>query len=145
MKNKQEEIRILSIKQIDHIIATVGKLKISRKTREILKIFEQLANAEFGRMGVKPFIHHFTNIPPFSAITIVSFHSSWKEIADYIREESKSPLSFINQASYLLENLACKRYIYGVAICDGRDTFNRQWGRVLAKLRLVKHLKEMGE
>jgi hypothetical protein len=138
---KQEEIKILSIKQIDHLIETVGKLKISHKTRKILKIFEQLTNAEFERMEVKPFIHHFVNIPPFSAITIVSFHSSRREIADYIREESKSPLSFINQASYLLENLACNRHIYGVAICDTRDAFNRQWGRVLAKLRLLKHLK----
>lgn len=104
---------------------------------------ERKLDAEFERMDVKPFIHHFINVPPFSAITIVSFHSSWREIADYLREDSKNPLSFINQASYLLRNLACNRHIYGIAICDRRDMFNRQRGRIIAKGRLLKHLKEM--
>ena len=104
---------------------------------------EQKLDAEFKRMDVKPFIHHFINIPPFTAITVASFYSSWKEIADYIHEESKSPLSFINQASYLLRGLAHNQHIYGVAICDRRDTFNRQRGRIIAKGRLLKHLKEI--
>lgn len=102
---------------------------------------EQKLDAEFKRMNVKPFIHHFIDTAPFSAITIVSFHSSWKEIARYIHEESKSPLVYINQASYLLRNLAHNRHIYGVAICDRRDQFNRQRGRIIAKGRLLKHLK----
>jgi hypothetical protein len=103
---------------------------------------EQKLDAEFKRMNVKPFIHHFIDTVPFSAITIVSFHSSWKEIAKYIHEECKPPLVYINQASYLLRNLAHNRHIYGVAICDRRDQFNRQRGRIIAKGRLLKHLKE---
>jgi hypothetical protein len=50
-------------------------------------------------------------------------------------------LVYINQASYLLRNLAHNRHIYGVAICDRRDQFNRQRGRIIAKGRLLKHLK----
>ncbi len=33
-------------------------------------------------------------------------------------------------------------HIYGVAICDKRDQFNRQRGRIIAKGRLLSHLQD---
>lgn len=101
---------------------------------------EQKLDVKFKELDVKPFIHHFFEVSPFSAITIASFRVSWVEVASIIHEASWS-ISSHNRASSLIHNLAVDYYIYGVAVCDIRDTFNRQRGRIIAKGRLLKHFR----
>lgn len=48
----------------------------------------------------------------------------------------------LNPATHLLERLIGFYDLYGVAICDRRDTFSRQEGRCRAKRRLLRHLKK---
>jgi hypothetical protein len=61
-----------------------------------------------------------------------------REVLDqYIFGFPTSPLA--SEALKMLRKLG----IYGVTICDRRDTFNRQRGRIIAKGRLLKHLKEI--
>jgi hypothetical protein len=54
------------------------------------------------------------------------------------RQYSKTP------ATCLIET-AQDEGMYGIALCDIRDTFNRQRGRIIAKGRLLKHLKEVAK
>ena len=123
---------------------------------------------EFERLGIKPRIYHFTErVVSFNAITIVTqFDITWDRMWELVKEsvlgkrkqysektigeeEEKPTLhkadqsdttSIFNRATRLLQNLAAISF-YGVAICDKRDQFNRQRGRIIAKGRLLKHLK----
>lgn len=109
---------------------------------------EQKLDAEFKRMGVQPGVFHFLDhVSVFTAITIVDEISIWgstrarlnTRLDRYFMEGEKTP------ATYLIKSLRDIDGIYGVAICDKRDQFNRQRGRIIAKGRLLKHLKEVIE
>lgn len=107
---------------------------------------EQKLDAEFERMEIKPKVFHFVNsIIQSVAITIVDERLTWlgaqREIVKAHSDGASQHLFFF-PATRLLDTLR-KRDIYGVAICDKRDNFNRQRGRIIAKGRLLKHLKEI--
>lgn len=107
------------------------------------KIEERL-DKEFEKMEIKPYIYHFVEgIEPFAAITIVeAMRYSWNNIKDIVDTAMKNAKSLRhNKASEVIRSLHYAD-IYGVAICDRRDQFNRKLGRVIAKGRLLKHLKE---
>jgi len=105
---------------------------------------EQKLDGEFDKMGKKVFIYHF-RLPssPFNAITIATLRAEPFELLEAViyraicaieKNHLKSP------ATQLFELLQ-KMYLYGVAICDKQDQFNRQRERIIAKDRLLKHLK----
>jgi len=104
---------------------------------------EQKLDDAFKEMDVKPYIFHFFDVTPFNAVTIASFHSSFREIMGFIEDAVDLPLLMFNPASYLITHLQGTHRIFGIAICDTRDLFNRQRGRIIAKGRLLKHLKEV--
>lgn len=116
---------------------------------------ERKLDAELKRLGVEPRIYHFTtNCDPFRGMTIaVANLSSWSDIreildtiqytlniSDSMRKRLNMPI--IERATRTLGTLR-RMNIYGVAICDPSDNFNRQEGRNKAKGRLVQHLKLM--
>lgn len=120
----------------------------SRGCEGMISKLEQKINAEFNKMGEKVFIYHF-RLPfaPFNAVTIANLKAEpfelleaviYRAIVHITEKHLKSP------ATQLFELLQ-KDYLFGVAICDTHDTFNRQRGRIIAKGRLLKHLKEMGK
>ena len=121
----------------------------------IVKGEERKLDTELKRLNVEPRIYHFTtNCDPFRGITIaVADSRSWSNIreildtvqyalniSEYIRKIHNIPI--IERATRTLRTLR-KMNIYGVAICDPSDNFNRQEGRNKAKGRLVQHLKLM--
>ncbi|MCK4731832.1 MAG: hypothetical protein KAT65_05165 [Methanophagales archaeon] len=100
---------------------------------------------EFNNLGIKVRIYHFTE-PVFqiNAITIVTNNKkwNWKRIADALREcLLDTTEKEFNQSTELLSQMATKDF-YGIAICNRRDSFNRQRGRIIAKGRLLKYLKK---
>jgi len=110
------------------------KLKIEKKLDE-----------EFKKFGVKPRVYHFTkNVEPFNAITVADIQNlSWKDMFSMIDSCIWiAKFSLFNRATRLLIEAKDKYAIYGMAICDKRDQFNRERGRVIAKGRLLKYLKE---
>jgi hypothetical protein len=108
---------------------------------------EQKLDAEFESMNVNPRVSYFKrSLEPFSVISIVDDQLTWveiKETLDLILFQV-IPVFTHEKATKLREALHNRR-IYGVAICDRRDTFNRQRGRIIAKGRLLKHLKGMAK
>ena len=105
---------------------------------------------EFERIGVKIIIYHYTEVSPFNGITIATVNSpnqmihyyTWKEIGNFIYECSKVAFEQeYNHTTQLLKELAQTYYIHGVSICNKRDQFNKQRGRIIAKGRLLKWLQ----
>lgn len=112
---------------------------------------EQKLDVEFKRMNiVLPMIYHFRRrMGSLNAVTIAAYGLSWSDIkVEIIDIGHHYPLDVdverYSCATYLLQGLRA-RHIYGVAICDRRDQFNRQRGRIIAKGRLSKHLKEIAK
>jgi len=115
------------------------------------KVEKQL-DIEFEKMGVKPHVYHFTsNVSPFNAVTIVDDKiplggnkGAWSNIRGAIDNVFKREYLWMQKccpATRFIQGLKLS-HIYGVAICDARDQFNRQRGRIIGKERLLKHLKE---
>jgi len=108
---------------------------------------EKKLDEEFEQFGVKPRIYHFTEgIAPFAAITIaedcqLSNRDSMRVVLDNVFKREYLWMRKCCPATRFIRGLALM-HIYGVAICDKRDQFNRQRGRIIAKGRLLKHLKE---
>lgn len=106
---------------------------------------------EFERLKVKPHIYHFTKgVAPFVAITIAEDYQpagskrGWNSTRGAIDNVFKREYLWMQKccpATRFIQGLALM-HIYGVAVCDKRDQFNRQRGRIIAKGRLLKHLKE---
>ena len=109
---------------------------------------EQKLDREFERLKVEPKIFHFVNtIIPSTTITIADERLTWfgaQRVIVKAHSDGASKHLFFFPATQLLDTLR-KQGIYGVAICDRRDTFNRQRGRIIAKGRLLKHLKGIEE
>ena len=108
------------------------------------------SDKEFEKLGVRPRVYHFTDgITPFTAITTAIAPKpphrvrTWNEIEIIVKFDIEYTTTHFryDHASELIRRL--KRHdIKGVAICDKRDQFNRQRGRIIAKGRLLKHLKK---
>ena len=104
---------------------------------------EKKLDEEFEKLGIKTRVYHFMDIPLFNAVTIVICDNrSYGDIKSIVLK-SRQPLYYLRQhAEYLLSHLGYLPDIHGVAICDIRDQFNRTRGRIIAKGRLLKHLKK---
>ena len=107
---------------------------------------EQKLDFEFEVMGIKPRIYHFTNdVGPFNGITIVDEGLAWegarRDLSYALYSENKKWKIFFPATRIL--NILRADDIYGVAICDARDTYSRARGRVIGKGRLLKHLREL--
>jgi hypothetical protein len=102
---------------------------------------------EFENLGIKPRVYHFTDIPLFNAVTVAIDNrkqasiNSWEGVADYMRDCRIIVGREHNRATRFLEKMRRENF-YGVAICDKRDQFNRQRGRIIAKGRLLKQLRK---
>jgi hypothetical protein len=104
---------------------------------------EQKLDAELERISVSLMIYHFRkDVGPYTSITIVTNSiRSWNQMRELL-DQYLFYFTTIPPASEALKLLR-KLGIYGVTICDRRDAFNRQRGRIIAKGRLLKHFKEM--
>lgn len=104
------------------------------------KSAEKELDKEFKKIGVKPRIYHFRDVYPFNCVTIAieDTRYNWKDLSESIWKFTD--VHGFNPATHLLERLREFKDIYGVAICDRRDQYNRQEGRNRAKGRLLGHL-----
>jgi hypothetical protein len=112
-----------------------------------MKTQEQKLDAEFAKLGVKPYIYHF--FPPGGTITAVTIASPeprrWAVVAGiietgiaYYQNNSAHNNALMSFMLYWLDG----HEMQGAAICGLRDNFDRQLGRVIAKGRLLKHLRK---
>lgn len=120
-------------------------MKAKRDKKVLNKEIENQMDREFKKFKVKPHVYHFKDVPSFQGVTVVTaMPAHWDNIASIISDSQQSYHLF-NSATYLLQNLAAVHDLYGVAICDKRDTFSRQEGRLRAKRRLLRYLKGRGD
>ena len=106
---------------------------------------EKLVDSRLAKMGIAPRIYHFDiRVEPFTAISIAVTKRTWASTRLMLDDICGNVLTTIihEKATRMRQELR-ERNIYGVAICDGRDSLNRQRGRTIAKGRLWKHLKRM--
>ena len=105
------------------------------------KEIERRMDREFKKYGIKTRVYHFRGIHPFNSVTVVTANAkyNWETIATFINMNTDTRK--FNAATHLLEGLSEFHDLYGVAICDRRDTFSRQEGRCRAKRRLLRRLK----
>lgn len=110
---------------------------------------EAYLDKEFEMLKIKPHIYHFIDdIEPFNAITIADSKSkteilTWKDMNEIIVSNAHLDNEIYEHDKATRLFLYLKQSgIYGVAICNKRDTFNRQRGRIISKGRLLKHIKE---
>lgn len=116
-----------------------------------LKDQERKLDEEFAKLGVKPYMYHFTkdiaDIWPFKAITIVdsekrSKMNYWsilsRALVDFRASGSKLTAAFLEFVGLQSD----EGHYFGVAICSVKDNFDRRKGRIIAKGRLLKQLKE---
>ena len=117
-----------------------------KRDKKILdKEIENQMDREFEKRGIKTRVYHFTeNVEPFRAVTILEYSSPSYSHARRALDAARILHYYHSQATKLLNGLH-EQGIWGVAICDKRDTFNRQEGRCRAKRRLLRHLKKRGE
>lgn len=107
---------------------------------------EREADSRLKQLGVTPRIYLFeTHVEPFTAISIAEDVLTWARVRRELDTIIDWGLPFYHheKATRMRKELS-KRGIWGVAICDPRDTLNRQRGRTIAKGRLWKHLKLQG-
>ena len=106
---------------------------------------EEDLDKEFEKLGMKLRVYHYTEpYLSFNAITVVTNdkNTDWISIAEDIQKSLKQITEKEFNHSTELLNEMVKRDYYGIAICNKRDTFSRQRGRVISKGRLLKHIKE---
>lgn len=99
---------------------------------------------EFEKIGVKPRIYYFVGMYPFGTVTVATDNPehTWKDIMTYIGNGIGGGIvNEFGRATRLLHTLQDSYCLYGVAICNIRDQFNRKQGRIIAKGRLLKSLK----
>jgi len=112
-----------------------------------MKEDERKVDNAFKKFGVKPRIFHFisdTIVYPYRAITIVTTAKfTTYEITLRFVTRSIEDTRFEHKRS---KTTSLKHRLNansrGAAICDKRDYFSRQRGRIIAKGRLLKQLKE---
>jgi len=106
---------------------------------------EPKLNAALKELGIEARVYHFReDVEPFTAVTVVEDRLTWlgvrRELDKYFHHPKRAEWLFLS-ATHLLVQLR-REDIYGVAIYDKRDQFNRQRGRIIAKGRFLKHFKE---
>ena len=107
----------------------------------LAKEIEKQIDREFEKRGVKLCVYHFTeNVEPFRAVTILEHFSPSYNHARKALDAARFHQYCLSPATELLDALH-RLGIWGVAICNRRDTFSHQEGRCRAKRRLLRHLK----
>ncbi len=117
---------------------------------------EQKIDKELEGLGIHVYTYHIRAygegsqrklLRSFNSITIADVkyqltadveHDVGVAIEDLISERMARGL--IHPAKFMMDELRAFGY-YGVAICDRRDNFSRKRGRIIAKGRLLKHLR----
>lgn len=153
IKDLENEVKRLNgsiseyVRDIKKLEATVTTLKLEKeqagiRVGKIKTKTEKKIDDEFKRLGVRPHIFHFTkNVLPFRAITVADVQTqSWEEVFSMIKDCIQISENHINPATQLLLETKEKYAIYGIAVCDMRDSFSRQYGRNKAAGRLISHL-----
>jgi hypothetical protein len=113
---------------------------------------EARIDAEFEHRGIKPYVYHFNGrqhigggnphrIWAFGGVTIATHNPDRAAIEMMVLEEQRTCGIFHNTAKDTLAGLQ-RQGEYGISICDWRDQFSRKRGRIIAKGRLLKYLKE---
>lgn len=133
----------------DNLMVDADMDGVQTVAREICTVFkpiqkdtrsrrERALDAEFERMGVKPRVYHFTDIPNSKAITIATIDKadSYANVHNFIL---MNYVIGIEPPTSLLKHLRGIK-VYGVAICDRSDVFSKRYGRMKAKGRLLQHL-----
>jgi len=111
-----------------------------------MKNLEEKLDKDFEKLRIKPRIFHFVGdnlVFPYAGITIVSTakYSDYKRVLKYVnRAIDQTSFSEYHNTGFL--KLRLNDSTWGAAICDKRDVFNRRLGRVIAKGRLLKRLRE---
>lgn len=125
-----------------------------------LKEDEKKLDTEFERMGLAIFTYHFTkDVDPFRAITIATINQEISILGGAVKlysmdgykgqiDAARANIHVGNHgnetsAQYMLNYFNSAEN--GVAVCSMKDNFDRRKGRVIAKGRLLKHLKEQQE
>lgn len=104
-------------------------------------------DAEFYDMRKALRIAHYCGTKGYiKGITIASLHPcdiSWIDslvsiiMVDIAAFQIKSPATYA-------KTILCRSGIYGFAICAKGDEYDRDFGELVAKARLLKHLKKSG-
>lgn len=111
--------------------------------KKMKKKDEIKADNRLRELGVCPRIYHFENfLVPFIAITIADHRLTWMGARRAVDKALSHMGPSISPATSFIRMMHEHDDIYGLAVCDRRDSFNRQRGRTIAKGRLWKHLKE---
>ena len=121
---------------------------VKGKNKKMQNKDEKMADLGLKQLGVNPQIYHFTtDVKPFTAITIAANIMAWATARRALDEilHDIIPTCPHEKATRLRLELAQQYLVYGVSICDTRDSFNRQRGRTIAKGRLLKRLKQLKE
>ena len=118
---------------------------MKRDKKLLAKEIEEQMDREFEKRGINLRVYHFRGIYPFNSVTVVTenVEYNWELIAAFIKHNVNT--KGFNPATHLLEKLIAFFDLYGIAICDKRDTFSRQEGRCRAKRILLRHLKGRGK
>jgi hypothetical protein len=117
-------------------------MKPKRDKKILAKEIEKQMDREFEKRGINTCVYHFTeNVEPFRAVTILEYFSPSYSHARRALDAARFHQYCHSPATELLDALH-RQGIWGVAICDKRDTFSRQEGRCRAKRRLLRHLKK---
>jgi hypothetical protein len=102
---------------------------------------EQKIDAKLAQLGIRPHIYHFKDVEPFRAITLaLPERNEQQDLENIVKfgidDIAKEPI----ERATLMRAYLRRHEIYGVAICDQRDTFSQKLGETIAKGRLWKHL-----
>ena len=102
---------------------------------------EHKIDMELEKLGVKTYIYHIREyVWPFSGVTIAlpNRDNSYKEVYELVRGRG----AYIFEPASQLKSRLEAAVVVGIAICDGRDQYNKRIGRIIAKGRLLKALKK---
>jgi hypothetical protein len=106
---------------------------------------ERKADLGLKQLGVTPRIYHIReHMWPFAGVTIVTADQEGSFSAVKTMVQKEISMHTLNKATKTKKNLN-DLGIYGVAICDVHDEYNKKRGRTIAKGRLLKHLKQEAE
>ena len=115
-----------------------------------LKTQERRLDAEFEQLGFQPHVVHLMAVRPFRGITF-AFNPNYPYEEIFATQLLKTTLGTIRnreilhwQTRYVLQQITYFTNS-GIAICDPRDNFSRLKGRVIAKGRLLKWLRQAEE
>ena len=117
---------------------------------------ESRIDAEFEHIGVKPYVYHIRVLYPgrhrrllrlFEGITIATDSpqkASEVKLTVFGLDDACALLypEFVTAPSAWMQKELADRGFYGVAICNREDQYSRKRGRIIAKGRLLQHLKE---